>query len=116
MRTPRSSLASSKAVPVGSEGSFPTLADLESGLVPTPTTNRFSHSPIQPLSQPGSPAPGPPAQMDLEHPPQPSFATPTSLLKKEPPGYEETVTQQPKQQVRILGAGVPQARLRHALP
>lgn len=36
--------------------------------------------------------------MDLEHPPQPSFATPTSLLKKEPPGYEETVTQQPKQQ------------------
>eukprot|EP00073_Rattus_norvegicus_P048507 XP_017450752.1 PREDICTED: MKL/myocardin-like protein 1 isoform X4 [Rattus norvegicus] len=55
-------------------------------------------SPQQPLSQPGSPAPGPPAQMDLEHPPQPSFATPTSLLKKEPPGYEETVTQQPKQQ------------------
>lgn len=44
--------------------------------------------------------------MDLEHPPQPSFATPTSLLKKEPPGYEETVTQQPKQQVRMLGAGV----------
>nr|XP_034373454.1 myocardin-related transcription factor A isoform X3 [Arvicanthis niloticus] len=55
-------------------------------------------SPQQPLSQPGSPAPGPPAQMDLEHPPQPSFATPTSLLKKEPPSYEETVTQQPKQQ------------------
>ncbi|CAO2601767.1 Myocardin-related transcription factor A [Lemmus lemmus] len=55
-------------------------------------------SPRQPLSQPGSPAPDPPAQMDLEHPPQPSFATPTSLLKKEPPGYEETVTQQPKQQ------------------
>ncbi|XP_052017212.1 myocardin-related transcription factor A isoform X2 [Apodemus sylvaticus] len=55
-------------------------------------------SPQQPLSPPGSPAPGPPAQMDLERPPQPSFATPTSLLKKEPPGYEETVTQQPKQQ------------------
>ncbi|XP_075815931.1 myocardin-related transcription factor A isoform X2 [Microtus pennsylvanicus] len=55
-------------------------------------------SPRQPLSQPGSPAPDPPAQMDLEHPPQPSFAAPTSLLKKEPPGYEETVTQQPKQQ------------------
>ncbi|KAL1767233.1 MKL myocardin 1 isoform X2 [Sigmodon hispidus] len=55
-------------------------------------------SPWQPLSQPGSPAPGPPAQMDLEHPPQPSFATSTSVLKKEPPGYEETVTQQPKQQ------------------
>lgn len=63
-------------------------------------------SPIQTLSQPGSPAPGPPAQMDLEHPPQPSFAAPTSLLKKEPPGYEESVSQQPKQQVRMLGAGV----------
>ncbi|XP_047407379.1 myocardin-related transcription factor A isoform X2 [Sciurus carolinensis] len=52
----------------------------------------------EPLSQPGSPAPAPPAQMDLEHPPQPPFGTPTSLLKKEPPGYEEAVTQQPKQQ------------------
>uniref|UniRef100_A0A8C5YVY7 Myocardin related transcription factor A n=1 Tax=Marmota marmota marmota TaxID=9994 RepID=A0A8C5YVY7_MARMA len=57
-----------------------------------------SGSPLQPLSQPGSPAPGPPAQMDLEHPSQPPFGTPTSLLKKEPPGYEEAVTQQPKQQ------------------
>uniref|UniRef100_A0A8C5L1E0 Myocardin related transcription factor A n=1 Tax=Jaculus jaculus TaxID=51337 RepID=A0A8C5L1E0_JACJA len=57
-----------------------------------------SGSPQQPLSQPGSPAPGPPAQMDLEHSPQPPFGTPTSLLKKEPPGYEEAVTQQPKQQ------------------
>ncbi|XP_047407384.1 myocardin-related transcription factor A isoform X5 [Sciurus carolinensis] len=57
-----------------------------------------SGSPLQPLSQPGSPAPAPPAQMDLEHPPQPPFGTPTSLLKKEPPGYEEAVTQQPKQQ------------------
>ncbi|XP_055458970.1 myocardin-related transcription factor A isoform X2 [Psammomys obesus] len=55
-------------------------------------------SPQQPVSQPGSPAPGPPVQMDLEHPPQPTPATPTSLLKKEPPGYEESVTQQPKQQ------------------
>uniref|UniRef100_A0A8C6RKE8 Myocardin related transcription factor A n=1 Tax=Nannospalax galili TaxID=1026970 RepID=A0A8C6RKE8_NANGA len=57
-----------------------------------------SGSPQKPLSQPGSPAPGPPAQMDLEHPPQPPFASPTSLPKKEPPGYEETMTQQPKQQ------------------
>uniref|UniRef100_A0A287D8L6 Myocardin related transcription factor A n=1 Tax=Ictidomys tridecemlineatus TaxID=43179 RepID=A0A287D8L6_ICTTR len=57
-----------------------------------------SGSPLQPLSQPGSPAPGPPAQMDLEHPSQPPFGTPTSLLKKEPPGYEEAVTQQSKQQ------------------
>ncbi|XP_004437945.2 PREDICTED: MKL/myocardin-like protein 1 isoform X2 [Ceratotherium simum simum] len=57
-----------------------------------------SGSPQQPLSQPGSPAPGPPAQMDLEHPPQPLFGTPTSLLKKEPPGYEEAVSQQPRQQ------------------
>ncbi|XP_053517988.1 myocardin-related transcription factor A isoform X4 [Artibeus jamaicensis] len=50
--------------------------------------------------QPGSPAPGPPAQMDLETPPQPGFGTPTSLLKKEPPGYEEAVNQQPRQQVK----------------
>ncbi|XP_057596463.1 myocardin-related transcription factor A isoform X2 [Hippopotamus amphibius kiboko] len=57
-----------------------------------------SGSPQQPLSQPGSPAPGPPAQMDLEHPPQPLFGTPTSLPKKEPPGYEEAVSQQPRQQ------------------
>uniref|UniRef100_A0A8C4KY43 Myocardin related transcription factor A n=1 Tax=Equus asinus TaxID=9793 RepID=A0A8C4KY43_EQUAS len=57
-----------------------------------------SGSPQQPLSQPGSPAPGPPAQMDLEHPAQPLFGTPTSLLKKEPPGYEEAVSQQPRQQ------------------
>ncbi|KAM9228977.1 myocardin-related transcription factor A [Dugong dugon] len=57
-----------------------------------------SGSPQQPLSQPGSPAPGPPAQMDLEPPPQPRFGPPTSLLKKEPPGYEEAVNQQPKQQ------------------
>ncbi|XP_012410286.1 myocardin-related transcription factor A isoform X1 [Trichechus manatus latirostris] len=57
-----------------------------------------SGSPQQPLSQPGSPAPGPPAQMDLEPPPQPLFGPPTSLLKKEPPGYEEAVNQQPKQQ------------------
>ncbi|XP_032272608.1 myocardin-related transcription factor A isoform X1 [Halichoerus grypus] len=59
-----------------------------------------SGSPEQPLSQPGSPAPGPPAQMDLEHPSQPLFGTPTSLLKKEPPGYEEAVSQQPRQQVK----------------
>ncbi|XP_032972090.1 myocardin-related transcription factor A isoform X6 [Rhinolophus ferrumequinum] len=59
-----------------------------------------SGSPQQPLSQPGSPAPGPPAQMDLEQPPQPLFGTPTPLLKKEPPGYEEAVTQQPRQQVK----------------
>ncbi|XP_066113363.1 myocardin-related transcription factor A isoform X2 [Saccopteryx bilineata] len=57
-----------------------------------------SGSPQKPLSQPGSPAPGPPAQMDLEHPPQPPFGTPTSLLKKEPPGYEEAMNQQPRQQ------------------
>lgn len=60
----------------------------------------FSYHSIQPLSQPGSPAPGPPAQMDLEHPPQPTFGTPTSLLKKEPPGYEEAVNQQPRQQMK----------------
>ncbi|XP_036924005.1 myocardin-related transcription factor A isoform X3 [Sturnira hondurensis] len=57
-----------------------------------------SGSPQQSLSQPGSPAPGPPAQMDLETPPQPCFGTPTSLLKKEPPGYEEAMNQQPRQQ------------------
>ncbi|XP_027628541.1 myocardin-related transcription factor A isoform X3 [Tupaia chinensis] len=57
-----------------------------------------SACPVQPSSQPGSPAPGPPAQMDLEHSPQPLFGTPASLLKKEPPGYKEAVSQQPKQQ------------------
>ncbi|KAM5288980.1 myocardin-related transcription factor A isoform 2-T2 [Ctenodactylus gundi] len=55
-------------------------------------------SPLQPLSRPGSPAPGPPAQTDLERPPQPSFGTPTSLLKEEPPAFEEAVTRQPRQQ------------------
>ncbi|XP_039719311.1 myocardin-related transcription factor A isoform X3 [Pteropus medius] len=54
----------------------------------------------KPLSQPGSPSPGPPAQMDLEHPPQPLFGTPSSQLKKEPPGYEEAVNQPPRQQVK----------------
>ncbi|XP_036153835.1 myocardin-related transcription factor A isoform X4 [Myotis myotis] len=59
-----------------------------------------SGSPQQPLSQPGSPAPVPAAQMDLEHLPQPPFGTSTSLPKKEPPGYEEAVNQQPRQQVK----------------
>nr|XP_008989133.1 myocardin-related transcription factor A isoform X3 [Callithrix jacchus] len=54
--------------------------------------------PQQPSSQPDSPALAPSAQMDLEHPLQPLFGTPTSLLKKEPPGYEEAMSQQPKQQ------------------
>uniref|UniRef100_A0A8C3WTH9 Myocardin related transcription factor A n=1 Tax=Catagonus wagneri TaxID=51154 RepID=A0A8C3WTH9_9CETA len=57
-----------------------------------------NRSPQQPSPQPGSPAPGPPAQTDLEHPPQPLFGTPASLAKKEPPGYEEAVSQQPRQQ------------------
>lgn len=38
--------------------------------------------------------------MDLEHLPQPPFGTSTSLPKKEPPGYEEAVNQQPRQQVK----------------
>ncbi|XP_006865320.1 PREDICTED: MKL/myocardin-like protein 1 [Chrysochloris asiatica] len=54
-----------------------------------------SGSPQQSLSQPGSPAPGPPTQMDLEPPPQPLFGSPPSLLKKEPPGCEEAVNQSP---------------------
>ncbi|KAM6215031.1 myocardin-related transcription factor A isoform 2-T2 [Rhynchocyon petersi] len=57
-----------------------------------------SGSPQQSVSPPGSPASGPPAQMDLESPRQPFFGAPPSLLKKEPPGYEETVNQQPKQE------------------
>ncbi|XP_036315244.1 myocardin-related transcription factor A isoform X5 [Pipistrellus kuhlii] len=60
--------------------------------------NADSGSPQQPLSQPGSPAPVPPAQMDLEPLPQPPFGTSISLPKKEPPGYEEAVNQQPRQQ------------------
>lgn len=66
---------------------------------------------VQPSSQPGSPAPGPPAQMDLEHPPQPLFGTPASLPKKEPPGYEEAVSQQPRQQVKGIPLGQPGASL-----
>ncbi|XP_070227629.1 myocardin-related transcription factor A isoform X2 [Bos mutus] len=57
-----------------------------------------SGSPQQPLSQPESPAPGPPGHMDLEPPPQPLFGTPASQPKKEPPGYEEAVSQQPRRQ------------------
>ncbi|XP_043737578.1 myocardin-related transcription factor A isoform X1 [Cervus elaphus] len=52
----------------------------------------------KPLSQPESPAPGPPAHMDLEPPPQPLFGTPASQPKKEPPGYEEAMSQQPRPQ------------------
>ncbi|XP_070309477.1 myocardin-related transcription factor A isoform X4 [Odocoileus virginianus] len=52
----------------------------------------------KPLSQPESPAPGPPAHMDLEPPPQPLFGTPASQPKKEPPGYEEALSQQPRPQ------------------
>uniref|UniRef100_A0A8C6FNF6 Myocardin related transcription factor A n=1 Tax=Moschus moschiferus TaxID=68415 RepID=A0A8C6FNF6_MOSMO len=55
-------------------------------------------SPQQPLSQPESPAPVPPAHMDLEPPPQPLFGTPASQPKKEPPGYEEALSQQPRPQ------------------
>lgn len=36
--------------------------------------------------------------MDLEPPPQPLFGTPASQPKKEPPGYEEAVSQQPRPQ------------------
>lgn len=60
--------------------------------------------PVQPSSQPSSPAPGAPAQMDLEQPFQPLFGS-ASALKTEPPGYEEAVNQQPKQQVTGAGAG-----------
>lgn len=56
------------------------------------------------LSQPGSPAPPSPSQMDLEQQnPHSCFGTPpplslpaSSMLMKEPPGYEEAVKQQPK--------------------
>ena len=61
--------------------------------------------PLQPLSQPESPAPGPPGHMDLEPPPQPLFGTPASQPKKEPPGYEEAVSQQPRRQVKRVAGG-----------
>ncbi|XP_048358445.1 myocardin-related transcription factor A isoform X2 [Sphaerodactylus townsendi] len=55
------------------------------------------------LSQPGSPSPPPPPQMELEHQNSSFFAAPpplplpaSSVLMKEPPGYEEAVKQQPK--------------------
>ncbi|XP_054551996.1 myocardin-related transcription factor A isoform X2 [Talpa occidentalis] len=72
-----------------------------SSLVLPPSQPRLATQPGQePGSPPGSPAPGPPAQRDLEPPPQPLFGSPTSLLKKEPPGYEEAVSQQPRPQVK----------------
>uniref|UniRef100_A0A8C6ZAM0 SAP domain-containing protein n=1 Tax=Nothoprocta perdicaria TaxID=30464 RepID=A0A8C6ZAM0_NOTPE len=59
----------------------------------------------QPSSQPGSPAAPSPSQMDLEQQQHPSlFGTPPPPLpvppvpKKEPPGYEEAMKQQPKAQ------------------
>lgn len=61
---------------------------------------------LQPLSQPESPAPGPPGRMDLEPPPQPLFGTPASQPKKEPPGYEEAVSQQPRPQVKRVARGL----------
>ncbi|XP_058529386.1 myocardin-related transcription factor A isoform X1 [Ochotona princeps] len=63
----------------------------------TDSPGRPAGSPPQPSSQPSSPAPGAPAHMDLEQPFQPLFGT-ASALKTEPPGYEEAVNQQPKQQ------------------
>uniref|UniRef100_A0A670KAA7 Myocardin related transcription factor A n=1 Tax=Podarcis muralis TaxID=64176 RepID=A0A670KAA7_PODMU len=55
------------------------------------------------LSQPGSPSPPSPPQMDLEQHNSSFFGTPpplplpaSSVLMKEPPGYEEAVKQQPK--------------------
>ncbi|XP_073644239.1 myocardin-related transcription factor A isoform X1 [Tursiops truncatus] len=78
----------------------PTKVTLAAGslLLPPSQPRPFTQPGPQLLSQPGSPAPGPPAQRDLEHPPQPLFGPPTSLPKKEPPGYEEAVSQQPRQQ------------------
>ncbi|XP_043821281.1 LOW QUALITY PROTEIN: myocardin-related transcription factor A [Dromiciops gliroides] len=63
-----------------------------------------SQSPSQPSSEPSSPAALQPSQMDLDHQPQALFeaapgASPLpSLVKKEPPGYDEAVEQQPKPQ------------------
>lgn len=67
--------------------------------------------PSQLLSQPNSPAPPSPPHMDLEQQKQsPSFfgalspllLPATSVVMKEPPGYEEAVKQQPKSsEVRI---------------
>ncbi|XP_066490720.1 myocardin-related transcription factor A isoform X2 [Tiliqua scincoides] len=55
------------------------------------------------LSQPGSPAPPSLSQMDLEQQNPSCYGTPSplslpasSVLMKEPPGYEEAVKQQPK--------------------
>ncbi|XP_060269556.1 myocardin-related transcription factor A isoform X2 [Ovis aries] len=78
----------------------PSKATLAVGsLLPPPSQPRPSAQPApKPLSQPESPAPGPPGRMDLEPPPQPLFGTPASQPKKEPPGYEEAVSQQPRPQ------------------
>ncbi|XP_053263220.1 myocardin-related transcription factor A isoform X1 [Podarcis raffonei] len=62
-----------------------------------------SSMPKKLLSQPGSPSPPSPPQMDLEQQNPSFFGTPpplllpaSSVLMKEPPGYEEAVKQQPK--------------------
>ncbi|KAH0616854.1 hypothetical protein JD844_028282 [Phrynosoma platyrhinos] len=61
-----------------------------------------SSMPKKLISQPGSPAPPSPSQLDLEQQNLSFFGTPTlplpasSVLMKEPPGYEEAMKQQPK--------------------
>ncbi|KAF7248764.1 Myocardin-related transcription factor A [Varanus komodoensis] len=72
------------------------------------------------LSQPGSPTPPSPSQMDLE--PQNFLGTPppltlpaSSVLMKEPPGYEEAVKQQPKPAEQSKGPGTEMASLELAI-
>ncbi|XP_042323393.1 myocardin-related transcription factor A isoform X2 [Sceloporus undulatus] len=67
-----------------------------------PSKTGQSSMPKKLISQPGSPALPSPSQLDLEQQNLPFFGTPplslpaSSVLMKEPPGYEEAVKQQPK--------------------
>uniref|UniRef100_A0A803TS75 Myocardin related transcription factor A n=1 Tax=Anolis carolinensis TaxID=28377 RepID=A0A803TS75_ANOCA len=68
-----------------------------------PSKTGQSSRPKKLISQPGSPSSPSPSQLDLEQQNLSFFGTPpplslpsTSVLMKEPPGYEEAVKQQPK--------------------
>ncbi|KAM8978789.1 myocardin-related transcription factor A isoform 1-T1 [Sarcophilus harrisii] len=89
------------SVPPGLQAFFPNgfhKTTLKSGVAPPPSL------PKKPPSEPASPVAHQTSQMDLDRQPQALFeAAPRvsplpTLVKKEPPGYEEAVKRQPKPQ------------------
>ncbi|XP_062989640.1 myocardin-related transcription factor A isoform X2 [Elgaria multicarinata webbii] len=93
----------SSSLPLRRVSSPPTKASIQQPVSSSQSSLQPPRSePVEKLlSQPGSPAPPSPSQMDLEQ--QSFFGTPppltlpaSSVLMKEPPGYEEAVKQQPK--------------------